>query len=142
MNKILTLILTVLIFQTASLAKEVLAPAVQFDIENYKNYFQKTTDYKVNIKSRSDYIITCDSDIIGVIWGDLENIKMYDIKNELNEISDMKSVILKTKHETYTYIRLYKTSKEIVNLVLSVNPVYPNDNEIRLGLCRLLPYRG
>ena len=142
MNKILTLILTVLIFQTASLAKEVLAPAVQFDIENYKNYFQKTTDYKVNIKSRSDYIITCDSDIIGVIWGDTENIKMYDIKNDFGEIADMKSVIMKTKYETYTYVRLYKYSKEIVNLILSVNPVYPADGEISLGLCKLLPYRG
>ena len=142
MKKLFFVLLISAALGAKAFSSEVLAPAVQFDTENYKNYFSKTTDYKVNVKSRSDYIITCDSDIIGVIWGDTENIKMYDIENDFGEIADMKSVIMKTKYETYTYVRLYKYSKEIVNLILSVNPVYPADGEISLGLCKLLPYRG
>ncbi|HIS54892.1 TPA: hypothetical protein IAA82_08065, partial [Candidatus Galligastranaerophilus gallistercoris] len=67
MKKLFFVLLISAALGAKAFSSEVLAPAVQFDTENYKNYFSKTTDYKVNVKSRSDYIITCYSDIIGVI---------------------------------------------------------------------------
>ncbi len=140
MKNFLPLIL--LFFALPARAGEVLAPALQFDINDYKDYFKKSTDYKVNLKSRYDYKITCDSDIIGVEWGDSENIKMFDIKDESGDIIDMKSVILKIKYETYTYIRLYKYSKEIVNLIVSVNPLFESEINQSLGLCEITPYNG
>ena len=120
---------------------EVLAPAIQFDLENYKDYFKKSTDYKVNLKSRYDYKITCDADIIGISWGDTENIKVFDMKDENGDIIDMKSTILKVKYETYTYIRLYKSTREIVNILVNVNPIYDNNINKSLGLCTIQPYR-
>lgn len=140
MKKIFLALILFLNFAPA-LSKEVLAPAVQFDLNDYKNYFLKTTDYHLYLKSRSDYKITCDSDIIGVVWGDVDNIKMFDIKDDFGEIADMKSVIVKIKYETYSYIRLYKQSKEIVNLIVNVNPMFDNSKNITLGLCELEPYR-
>lgn len=140
MKKILALIFLFLITNQTQ-AREVLAPALQFDIKAYKNYFKKSTDYKVNLKTMNDYKITCDADIIGVVWGDVENLKMFDIKNEFREAIDMKSFILKVKYETYSYIRLYKSTREIVNIILSANPLFDIYQEESLGLCKITPYR-
>jgi len=126
----------------AAFSREVLAPAVQFNLNDYKDYFKKSTDYKINLKSRYDYKITCNSDIIGIVWGDTDNIKMFDKKNEAGEIIDMKSTILKVKYETYTYIRLYKANREITNLIVSVNPIFNSEINKSLGTCALSPYSG
>lgn len=135
------LLVLLFLIQGNAFAKEVLAPAIQFNLEDYKDYFKKTTDYKVNLKSRYDYKITCDSDIIGITWGDTENIKVFDLKDENGDIIDMKSTVLKVKYETYTYIRLYKSTREIVNIILSVNPIFDNEINKSLGLCTIQPYR-
>ncbi len=142
MKKIFLLALIFFIPVCASYPREVLAPAAQFDLEKYKNYFLKTTDFKINLKSLSDYKITCTSDIIGIVWGDKENIKIYDEKNALGEIKDMRSTVIKTKYETYSYIRLYKSSREIVNLIVGVSPMFEENQNIVLGLCKLAPYKG
>ena len=135
------LFLIILFFiQGAAFSREVLSPAVQFNINEYKDYFKKTTDYKIDLKSRCNYSITCDADIIGVVWGDTDNIKMFDIKNEAGGIIDMRSVILKIKYETYTFIRLYKSTKEIVNILVSANPLFDNKIDKSLGLCKIEPY--
>ncbi len=136
------LLLICLSFSNMCFASEVLAPAIQFNIEDYKNYFRKSTDYKIYLKSRSDYKITCDSDIIGIVWGDKDNIKPYDRKNEAGEIIDMKSTILKLKYATNSYIRLYKSSREVVNIIINVNPLFDAEQTTSLGLCKLTPYRG
>lgn len=141
MKKFVLLITVVLISICASYAREVLAPAAQFDLEKYKNYFVKSTDFKINLKSLSDYKITCTADIIGIVWGDKENIKIYDEKNEAGEIIDMKSTVIKTRYETYSYIRLYKSSREIVNLIVGVSPMFEENPNIVLGLCKLTPYK-
>lgn len=141
MKKLLIISIILFSMMTSVYAKEVLAPALQFDIKKYKKYFKKSTDYKANLKTRSDYIITCDADIIGVTFGDVENIKMFDIKNEYNENIDMKSVVLKTKYEAYSYIRLYKSTREIVNITLNTNPLFSSEEETSLGLCKIKPYR-
>lgn len=135
------LLVLLFLIQGNAFAKEVLAPAIQFNLEDYKDYFKKTTDYKVNLKSRYDYKITCDSDIIGITWGDTENIKVFDLKDENGDIIDMKSTVLKVKYETYTYVRLYKSTREIVNIILSVNPIFDNEINKSLGLCTIQPYR-
>lgn len=131
----------IFLITTNVFAREVLAPAAQFDPVPYKNYFKKSLDYKVNLKSLSDYKITCNADIIGIVWGDKENIQIYDEKNEQNEIIDMKSTVIKTKYQTYSYIRLYKISKEIVNLAVNINPTFEDKENIYLGTCKLTPYR-
>lgn len=141
LKKICSIFLFFLLFELSAYSKEVLAPAIQFNINDYKEYFRKTTDYKVNLKSRSDYKITCDADIIGISWGDKDNIKVFDLKNEYDEIIDMKSTVIKLKYETYSYIRLYKSSREIVNIILGVNPMFDDDKNVGLGLCELKPYR-
>lgn len=135
------LLVLLFLIQGNAFAKEVLAPAIQFNLEDYKDYFKKTTDYKVNLKSRYDYKITCDADIIGISWGDTENIKVFDLKDENGDIIDMKSTVLKVKYETYTYVRLYKSTREIVNIILSVNPIFDNEINKSLGLCTIQPYR-
>ncbi len=135
------LLVLLFLIQGCVFAREVLAPAIQFDLENYKDYFKKSTDYKVNLKSRYDYKITCDADIIGISWGDTENIKVFDMKDENGDIIDMKSTILKVKYETYTYIRLYKSTREIVNILVNVNPIYDNNINKSLGLCTIQPHR-
>ncbi len=135
------LLVLLFLIQGNAFAKEVLAPAIQFNLEDYKDYFKKTADYKVNLKSRYDYKITCDSDIIGITWGDTENIKVFDLKDENGDIIDMKSTVLKVKYETYTYVRLYKSTREIVNIILSVNPIFDNKINKSLGLCTIQPYR-
>lgn len=135
------LLVLLFLIQGNAFAKEVLAPAIQFNLEDYKDYFKKSTDYKVNLKSRYDYKITCDSDIIGITWGDTENIKVFDLKDENGDIIDMKSTVLKVKYETYTYVRLYKSTREIVNIILSVNPIFDNEINKSLGLCTIQPYR-
>lgn len=135
------LLVLLFLIQGNAFAKEVLAPAIQFNLEDYKDYFKKTTDYKVNLKSRYDYKITCDADIIGISWGDTDNIKVFDMKDENGDIIDMKSTVLKVKYETYTYVRLYKSTREIVNIILSVNPIFDNEINKSLGLCTIQPYR-
>ena len=135
------LLVLLFLIQGNVFAREVLAPAIQFDLENYKDYFKKSTDYKVNLKSRYDYKITCDADIIVISWGDTENIKVFDMKDENGDIIDMKSTILKVKYETYTYIRLYKSTREIVNILVNINPIYDNNINKSLGLCTIQPYR-
>ena len=135
------LLVLLFLIQGNAFAKEVLAPAIQFNLEDYKDYFKKTTDYKVNLKSRYDYKITCDADIIGISWGDTDNIKVFDMKDENGDIIDMKSTVLKVKYETYTYIRLYKSTREIVNILVNVNPIYDNNINKSLGLCTIQPYR-
>lgn len=154
MKKLLIFLLTFSILMSAAYAKKakkvqkkilpesVMAPAVQFNSEDYKDYFKKTTDFKVNLKTFSDYKITCDKEIIGINWGDIENIKIYDEKNENNEVLDMKSTVLKTRYETYTYVRLYKATGEIVNIVLGTNSNFEENQKINLGLCQIEPYRG
>lgn len=129
------------VFAQEQFQKEVLSPAIQFDLMKYKDYFKKSTDYKADLKSLSDYRITCDSDIIGAVWGDKENIKVFDEKNEAGEIINMKTIVFKIKYETYSYIRLYKSSREVVNILLRVNPLFESDSNITLGLCKLEPYR-
>lgn len=141
MKKLVLIITFVFISVCTSHARDVLAPASQFDLEKYKNYFVKSTDYKINLKSLSDYKITCTSDIIGIVWGDKENIKIYDEKNDAGEIIDMKSTVIKTKYQTYSYIRLYKMSREIVNLIVGVSPMFEENQNIVLGLCKLTPYK-
>ena len=135
------LLVLLFLIQGTVFAREVLAPAIQFDVENYKDYFKSSTDYKVNLKSRYDYKITCDADIIGISWGDTDNIKIFDMKDENGDIIDMKSTVLKVKYETYTYIRLYKSTREIVNILVNVNPIYDNNINKSLGLCTIQPYR-
>lgn len=141
MKKSFLLLIVFLLTSSFALSAEVLAPALQFDIKKYRNYFKKSTDYKANLKTRSTYKITCDADIIGVTYGDTENVNMFDIKNEYSENIDMKSVVLKIKFETYTYIRLYKSTREIVNIVLNANPLFSEDENTPLGLCKIVPYR-
>ena len=143
------LFLIIVIFTGVSYAKkkkpekvlpdDVMAPAIQFNLADYTNYFKKQTKYKLQLKSRYDYKITCNEPVIGVNWGDIDNIKMYDKKNKNNEIIDMKSVYLKARNETYTYVRLYKESGEIMNLILSVSPVFDVKDKITLGLCEVIP---
>lgn len=135
------ILLFCLIFSNGVFASEVLAPAVQFNIDDYKNYFKKTTDYKLYLKSRSDYKITCDTDIIGITWGDKDNIKVYDKKNESGEVIDMKSTILKLKYGTNSYLRLYKNSGEIVNIVINVHPLFQGEQTVSMGLCKLTSYK-
>ena len=149
MKKIAFLFLIIVIFTGVSYAKkkksekvlpdDVLAPAIQFNLKDYTNYFKKQTRYKLQLKSRYDYKITCNEPIIGVNWGDIDNIKMYDKKNKNNEIIDMKTVYMKARNESYTYVRLYKESGEIMNLVLSVSPVFDVKDKITLGLCEVIP---
>lgn len=127
---------------SAVFAAGILAPAAQLDISKYKDYFKKKSDYKVNLKSLSDYKITCSSDIAGIVWGDTENIKIFDEKNNRGEIIDMKSTVIKTKYRTNSYIRLYKVSEEIVNIVVNVSPMNSVDYSAVLGLCKLEPYGG
>lgn len=123
-------------------AKECLAPALQLNLPEYKEYFIKPSDFIVKLKTFSDYKISCESDILGINYGDTDNLRFIDNKNDIGEIEDMKSVILKTRYETYTYIRLFKSTKEIVNLMLLVNPLYPDNQNLSLGLCKISPYRG
>lgn len=63
------------------------------------------------------------------------------MKDENGDIIDMKSTILKVKYETYTYIRLYKSTREIVNILVNINPIYDNNINKSLGLCTIQPYR-
>ena len=121
------------------LPEHVMAPAVQFNLKDYKDYFKKSSDLKLNLQSKNEYVLTCESDILGINWGDVENIKIYDYKNENNE-NDMKKAIIKTKYETYSYIRLYKATGEILNLLVSVNPAFEVENKISLGLCEVEQY--
>ena len=109
---------------------EVSAPAVQFELQ----------DYKVKLKSRSDYIVTCESEVIGLKWGDVENIALFDSKDPITDKNDLKSFIIKTKFQTYSYIRIYKYNGEIVNVIVSVNPIFSENTKENLGLCELLPY--
>lgn len=148
MKKSLITILLILIATSCVYAKkpqekkvlpnDVLAPAVQFNLEDYKDYFKKSTDYKLEVSSRANYKITCDNEIIGVEWGDYDNVKMLDYKNKNK--NDLKSVIMKLKYETYTYIRLYQSTGEILNVMLNVNAGFEKDKTTNLGLCKVEPF--
>ncbi len=139
--KHLLILFIFLISLNVSYADNILVPAIQLNLNDYKNYFKKSIDYKVNLRSLSDYKITCNADIVGVKWGDIDNIGMFDIKNEY-DVLNMKSLIMKLKYETYTYVRLYQSSGEITNIILSVSPMFRGDMNINLGLCEIVPYRG
>lgn len=122
------------------LPKNVMAPALQFNKNDYQRYFKNQTIYAIEMKTKSQYKITCNDDIIGVNWDDIDNIHMYDIKDKNGDIIDMKTVFIKTKNESYSYIMLYKESGEIMNIKAVVNPVVNAEKEANLGLCRLYPY--
>lgn len=141
MKKFLTGLFFFILLQAQTLASDTVAPSLQLDLNQYKDYFKSSTDYQVNLKSRSDYRVSCNSSILGAVTGDVDNVILmsdYDENLEWN----MESFIVKLKYETYTYLRIYKASKEIVNVVLNVNPMFENDKTIDLGLCKIEPYRG
>ena len=117
-----------------------MAPALQFNQNDYQRYFKNQTIYNIEMKTKSQYKITCNDDIIGVNWGDVDNIHMYDIKDKNGDIIDMKTVFIKTKNESYTYIMLYKESGEIMNIKAIVSPVVSAEKGMSLGLCSLSPY--
>ncbi len=119
--------------------KDVLAPAIQFNFDDYKDCFKKSTDYKVYLHSKMKYLITCDDEIIGVRWGDLDNVVLYDKKDNMDN-TDMKKVFLKLKQKTNTYISLYKQSGEIVNIITIANSMFDDNKTYNLGLCRIDPY--
>ncbi|MCD8024371.1 MAG: hypothetical protein LUE64_02425 [Candidatus Gastranaerophilales bacterium] len=121
--------------------REVLAPSVQFSLDDYKDYFLKPSDYEVNLQSRNKYLITCKEDIIGINWGDSDGVKIYDLKDEISGETNMKKAVMKLKFETYTYVRLYKSTKEVANIILSVNPVFENEEKI-IGSCKITGYEG
>ncbi len=130
---------TLSLFAQEEQQREYLMPAVQLNLEGYMDFFKTNIDNKLNLKTRSKYKITCDFDIIGVVYADKDNIKMYDVIDEYTEENDLKSVFIKTKHETYTYIRLYKENGETVDMTVSVNARFPEDETIPLGQCTLYP---
>lgn len=150
MKKILSVFLLVLIFTMPSYAKrkkaekplpkDVMAPALQFDVKDYKRYFKNQTVYKVELKTKSQYKITCTDDIIGVNWSDTDNVRMFDEKDINGNIIDIKTVYVKTKNQTITYARLFKDTGEIMNLQIKVSPVFDNKAKVNLGLCDIYPY--
>ena len=142
--KLKFIILLTLFFQIISPSLAVVnarltAPAMELELNDYKNYFSDSTDFTLNLKTKSKYKITCQSEIIGVIYGDKENIKMYDVIDEETETNDLFSVYLKIKYETYSYIRLYKYNGEITNIILNANPIFSENETIELGVCKLYP---
>ncbi len=129
------------IFCPPAFSNEVLAPALQFSLDEYKEYFKSPNDFKLNLKTLTDYKISCEDEISGVEWGDTENIKMSEIRNEYTNELDMNNLVIKLKYQTYSYIRLYMSTWEVINIILTINPVFEPKLET-IGTCTIAPYRG
>lgn len=127
----------------AEVKAEVVAPALQYLREDYPSAFLKSDDYSIKLNTTRRYKLRCESDISAIAIGDTENLKAKEnpeIAEEkmLYEIIAPKDVIIKTKHETYTYMQIYTTENEApITVLLSINKKNEVPNLIQFGPCTI-----
>jgi len=140
--KNLILCLTALYFITAPSSAEVVAPALQYMREDYPAAFLSKEDYHLKLNTTRRYKLRCSEEITAFVTGDPENLKAFendepDDEKMFYELVHPKDVIIKTKHETYTYMQIFTNTSNIITVLLSINSKNEVPPLINFGSCTM-----
>ena len=128
---------------TATVKAEVVAPALQYLREDYPSAFLKSDDYSIKLNTTRRYKLRCESDITAIAIGDRENLKAKENpelaeEKMLYELIAPRDVIIKTKHQAYTYMQIYTVDSETpITVLLSINKKNVVPNLITFGNCTM-----
>ncbi len=141
-RKIFLIILICLFIAAMPSNADVIAPALQYLREDYPAAFLSNEDYHLKLNTTRRYKLRCSSEIKAVAIGDTENLKAFendepDEEKMLYELVNTKDVIIKTKHETYTYMQIYTDTMNPITVLLSINSKNEVPPLIRFAGCTM-----